>query len=90
MNNYQKLTITSTYESYLMKMRTTSLNAFCERCRGDVTWLYMNDAALFGRLPVRRIFQLIEKGELHSRETSDCQMLICHESLTTHLSETEN
>ena len=91
MSQYRKLVITSTHESYLMRMRTTnSLNAFCERCNTDVAWLYINDAALFGKLPVRRIFQLIEAGELHFRETSDCQMLICHESLSRHLSETEN
>ena len=74
-----------------MRMRTTmSLNAFCDRCQTEVAWLYINDAALFGKLLVRNIFKLIETGELHCRETSDCQMLICHESLAKHLRETEN
>ena len=85
------LTITTTREYFSMKMRPTAVfTAFCERCRTDVAWLYLNDAAVFGRLPVRKIFRLIESGEIHARETSDCQMLVCHESLTQNLSEKEN
>ena len=85
------LTITTTREYFSMKMRpTATLTAFCDRCRTDVAWLYVNDAALFSRLPVRKIFGLIESGAIHSRETSDCQVLICHESLTENLTEKEN
>jgi hypothetical protein len=90
MNHIKKtLTITTTREYFAMKMRPT-VTAFCDRCRTDVPWLYLNDAAVFGRIPVRKIFGLIESGEIHSRETSDCQVLVCHESLTQNLSQKEN
>ena len=85
------LTITTTREFIQMTMRpTATVTAFCDRCRADVAWLYLNDAAIFSRVPVRKIFKLIEEGAIHSRETSDCQILICHDSLTMNLSEQEN
>ena len=55
---------------------------FCETCDSKSPLLTVTEAARFAGTSSRAIFQLIETGELHFRETATGLLLVCFNSLS--------
>jgi hypothetical protein len=54
---------------------------FCETCDSTQPLLTVTEAARFAGMSSRAIFQLIEAGQLHFRETATNSLLVCFDSL---------
>ncbi len=55
---------------------------FCETCDERPPMLTVTEAAQFAGMSSLTIFQLIETGQLHFRETSANLLLVCSDSLS--------
>jgi hypothetical protein len=55
---------------------------FCETCHSNAPMLILTEAVQFAKMSSRAIFQLIEAGQLHFRETATGLLLICFDSLS--------
>lgn len=70
-----------TEEAFIVR-RAAGIEVKCNRCMASVM-VTPEEAADVLRLPVRRIYRLIEAGELHFQETTAGAVLVCLESLRT-------
>ncbi len=55
---------------------------FCEICHSNAPMLILMEAVQFAKMSSRTIFQLIEAGQLHFRETATGLILVCFNSLS--------
>ena len=55
---------------------------FCETCDERPPMLTVTEAAQFAGMSSRTIFQLIETGQLHFRETAANLLLVCFNSIS--------
>jgi len=55
---------------------------FCEMCNGHAPMLTVTEATQFAGMSLRTIFQLIETGQLHFRETATGLLFVCFVSLS--------
>ncbi len=55
---------------------------FCETCDSNQPMLTVTEAAQFAGMSSRTIFQLIEAGEVHFRETATGLLFVCFDSLS--------
>jgi len=61
---------------------------FCETCDSNQPMLTVTEAAQFVGISSRAIFQLIEVGQLHFRETGTGLLVVCFNSLSAEMEKT--
>jgi hypothetical protein len=61
--------------------RSTSMNAWCEGCARQSTFLTVDEAAAVARSTSRDIYRRVEANRLHFTETPAGSLLICLNSL---------
>ncbi len=70
-------------EKFLTVRITTGKHCeFCETCHSNAPMLTVTEAAQFAGMSSRAIFQLIEAGQLHFRETATDLLFVCFDSLS--------
>lgn len=65
-----------------VKLKHEAGDSFCRECGKNVRFVSSDAAAALRETTARRIFRLIEAGELHFTETAAVALLVCLESLT--------
>jgi hypothetical protein len=76
--------IVETHRILTIKRGSRRWLAWCEECDRQAQMVTADEAAILCRVSSRAIYQLIETGELHFRETPDGGTLICADSLMKH------
>jgi hypothetical protein len=65
-----------------VRIRAGKHYEFCKTCNKHAPMLTVTEAARFAGMSSRTIFQLIEAGQLHFRETATGLLLVCFDSLS--------
>ena len=79
----KRIEMTIETEKFLtVRISTGKHCEFCETCKSNAPMLTVTEAAQFAKISSRTIFQLIEAGELHFRETATNLLLVCFDSLS--------
>jgi hypothetical protein len=69
-----------TDEAFIVRRGRGGVEVLCRQCIAAVM-IPPEEAAALLQLPVRRIYRLIEAGQLHFQETTAGSVLVCLESL---------
>jgi hypothetical protein len=59
--------------------------ARCEQCRGSSLMATPDEIHRLVGASVRKVWEAVESGEVHSRETADGDLLVCLDSLKSRL-----
>jgi hypothetical protein len=64
-----------------MTSRKISVNAWCEACQVQSTFITTGEAARLSGVSAREIYRRVEANECHSMDTEDGELLVCRRSL---------
>ena len=81
MTKTQKVITIETHRQVRIYSRRASFVAWCEDCGAAALMLVPAQAAAICGASERRIFRLVERGELHFIETSQGTLFVCGNSL---------
>lgn len=79
-NKRTEITI-ETARLLVISNKTQSARVWCESCGRRVAMVTADVAARLARVSSRTIYRWVETGKLHFAETSEGQLLVCHESI---------
>ena len=69
-------------ETYVIRQQPKgSLHVWCDGCDQEIECLTIDQAVTLTGLSARRLFHLIEEGEIHFSEMGDGQLLVCPNSI---------
>ena len=75
------LITTETHEIFILRNGREKMQGFCENCGKQTEFINLDSAVDLTKQNARRIFALIETGEIHSIETTKGHLLVCRNSL---------
>jgi excisionase family DNA binding protein len=70
-----------TKEVIVLRLRTSSVRAWCEPCAEQVKMITVDEAAAVAEVTARTIYRWVETQRVHFTETPDGQLFICFNSL---------
>lgn len=74
-------------ETYVIHAPEHSLRVFCAACDEEITSLTMEQAVRITGMAARKIFLLVEAGEVHGYETEEGFLLLCPNSIASFVHE---
>ena len=76
------LITTEKHEIFIVRRgHDTAIHGFCPECKVEVEMLTFDAAVSFAQKQTRELFELIERGVIHSVETTTGHLLVCKSSL---------